>query len=105
MSDEWHSIGQHRARFEVRTDHSRFVVMGPVCSIELSRWRPQREPIARGVIDGNGYASGQGEPIVMLDARSDQLPSSVTAELLEQWKAMVDRVVALDRSAAGAGRG
>ena len=41
----------------------------------------------------------------MLDARSDQLPSSVTAELLEQWKAMVDRVLALDRSAAGAGRG
>ena len=105
MGDEWHSIGQHRARFEVRTDHSRFVVMGPVCSIELSRWRPQREPIARGVIDGNGYASGLGEPIVMLDARSDQLPSSVTAELLEQWKAMVDRVVALDRSAAGVGRG
>ena len=105
MSDEWHSIGQHRARFEVRTDHRRFVVMGPVCSIELSRWRPQREPIARGVIDGNGYASGLGEPIVMLDARSDQLPSSVTAELLEQWKAMVDRVLALDRSAAGAGRG
>jgi len=105
MGDEWHSVGRHRVRFEQRTDQSRFVVMGPVCSVELTRWRPQREPIARGVIDGNGYASGLGQPMCLLDARSDQLPSSVTVELLEQWKAMVDRVVALDRSAAGSGRG
>lgn len=91
---EWHSVGQHRVSFDRRLDSSRFVVMEPAPPREIARWRPARQAIATGLIDGNGYADGLGEPIVVIDPQhSDVLPASVTTELIEAWKAMVDRAL------------
>lgn len=101
---EWHTVGRHRVSFDVRTDRSRFVVLGPAASADVSRWRPQREPIARGMIEGNGYMDGAGEPICILDVgHSDLLPTSVTAQMLEHWKAMVDRLIAATEPGASHG--
>jgi hypothetical protein len=91
---EWHSVGQHRVGFDRRLDSSRFVVMEPAPPRELARWRPKPQAIATGLIDGNGYADGRGEPFLVVDPQhSDVLPATITTELIEVWKAMVDRAL------------
>lgn len=96
---EWHTVEGYRVSFDRRTDASRFIVMGHLTERHLRQFRAAREPIAKGLIEGNGYVHGTGEPLLILDhPYSDELPLAIQVGMLEAWKRMADRLHAAGRA-------
>ncbi|HEV7717195.1 MAG TPA: hypothetical protein VGO53_16475 [Steroidobacteraceae bacterium] len=90
---EWHTIEGHRVSFDRRRDASRFLIMAPLSERHLRRFRPvHREALAYGLIEGNGYANGMGEPFVSLDQPAATVPFEVLVGMLDAWKRMVSRL-------------
>lgn len=100
---EWHTIEGHRVSFDRRRDASRFLILSPMPERHLWRFRGSaRVALAKGLIEGNGYAQGMGEPYVSLDQPGSAAPFVVLVGMLEAWKRMVSRIGA-KRDEAGRG--
>lgn len=95
---EWHTIEGHRVSFDRRTDASRFIVMRPTPvpgspPLPMRMGRPIRQALATGLIEGNGYVHGTGEPFVVLDRpHSDDVALAVQVGMIDAWKRMAEQL-------------
>lgn len=86
---EWFTVGGLRIGIEVSPDGARWRVMSPPSERHLQRFRPAREPLAAGWVEGNGYP--WGEPYLTQDEPRRDLPIAVVAGIVERYKRIVRR--------------